>query len=312
MSWSQAPESLRRGVTDAVGSPIVSAHTPPGGFTPGVTARLLLADGRRCFIKAACASFGEWVATAYRHEAAINAHLPTAVPAPRMWTHLDDGEWICLIFDDVAGRFPSPSWDGEDLPRVLNALARSARAMTPSPVPGAATVRDAFSGVLGDSWKRLHHDPALSDADPWAAKHLADLIAKEPHWADGVDGATLLHLDLRRDNILITPTQVMFVDWAWPAVGAAWLDMACLLPTVAAQTARHDVDAVFRSRHAGQTAPAEAVNAFLVALAGYWRSNSLLPAPSYAPLLRREQQLAADGATRWLRARAKGWADEAY
>jgi len=51
--------------------------------------------------------------------------------------------------------------------------------------------------------------------------------------------------------------------------------------------------------------------AFLVALAGYWRSNSLLPTPSYAPLLRREQQRAADGATRWLRTRAKTWAGEA-
>jgi hypothetical protein len=22
-----------------------------------------------------------------------------------MWTYIDDGEWICLIFDDAAGRF---------------------------------------------------------------------------------------------------------------------------------------------------------------------------------------------------------------
>jgi Ser/Thr protein kinase RdoA (MazF antagonist) len=183
--------------------------------------------------------------------------------------------------------------------------------LTPNPIPIASTVRNAFSAVLGGSWQRLRDDPALADADPWAAEHLADLMAKESHWDEGVDGATLLHLDLRRDNILLTPTEVMFVDWAWPAVGAAWLDLACLLPMVAAQTAYHDVNVVFQSREAGRTAPAEAVDAFLVALAGYWRSNSLLPGPSYAPLLRREQQLAADGATRWLRTRAESWAGEA-
>jgi hypothetical protein len=310
MSWSDLPESVRQAVTDSVGTPIVSARTPLGGFTPGVTARLQLGDGRRCFVKAASASSGEWVRTAYRHEASVNDHLPMAVPAPKMWTSIDDGEWICLIFDDVDGRFPSPSWDGDDLPRVLDALDLSARVLTPNPAPITAPVRDAFSGVLGSSWQRLHDDPALADADSWAAEHLAALIAKEPHWNDGIDGATLLHLDLRRDNILLTPTDVMFVDWAWPAVGAAWLDLACFLPTVAGQTARHDVDAVFRSRHAGRTAPAEAVDAFLVALAGYWRSNSLLPAPSYAPLLRLEQQLAANGATRWLRTRAGSWAEE--
>jgi hypothetical protein len=117
MSWSDAPESVRRAVTESVGSPIVSARTPKGGFTPGIAARLLLADGRRCFVKATSASFGEWVRTAYRHEAAVSCHLPTAVPAPNMWTCIDDGEWICLIFDDVAGRFPSSSWDCDDLPR---------------------------------------------------------------------------------------------------------------------------------------------------------------------------------------------------
>jgi hypothetical protein len=311
MSWSDAPESVRRAVSDSLGSPIVSVQTPQGGFTPGVSARLVLADGRRCFVKATSASCGEWALAAYRHEASVNNYLPTAVPAPRMWTYIDDGEWICLIFDDAAGRFPSPSWDGDDLPRVLDALDLSARALTPNPTPIAATVRDAFSAVLGGSWQRLHDNPALADADPWAAEHLADLIAKEQRWTDGVDGTTLLHLDLRRDNILLTPTEVLFVDWAWPAVGAAWLDLVCFLPTVAAQTARYDVDAVFRSRSAGRTAPAEAVDAFLVALAGYWRSNSLLPTPSYAPLLRREQQRAADGATRWLRTRAQTWAADA-
>jgi aminoglycoside phosphotransferase len=297
-------------LADSVGASIVSAQSPPGGFTPGVAARLLLADGRRCFVKAASASYGDWVLAAYRHEASVNVHLPSSVPAPRMWTHIDDGDWVCLIFDDVAGRFPSPSWEGDDLTRVLDALDRSARALTPNPMPDAATVREAFAAVLGVAWERLREDPALPDADPWAAEHLPALIALEPRWADGVDGQTLLHLDLRLDNILLTPTEVMFVDWAWPAVGAPWLDLACFLPTVAGRTIDHDPDAVFLSRAAAREAPPAAVDAFLVALAGYWRTNSLLPVPSYAPQLRMEQQLAADGAIRWLRARASSWSSE--
>ncbi|MEX5717786.1 hypothetical protein [Geodermatophilus maliterrae] len=307
LSWADVPGTVRRAITDSLGASVVSAESPPGGFTPGVAARLLLADGRRCFVKVASAAYGDWVPTAYRHEASVNLHLPSAVPAPRMWTHLDDGDWVCLVFDDVAGRFPSPSWDGDDLTRVLDALDRSAAALTPNPVPDAAPVRDAFATVLGGAWERLAEDPALPDADPWAAEHLPALVARERHWADGVDGQTLLHLDLRRDNVLLTPTEVAFVDWAWPAVGAAWLDLVCFLPTVAGTTARHDLDAVFSSRAAARAAPPAAVDAFLTALAGYWRAGSLLPAPSYAPLLRREQQLAADGAVRWLRARASGW-----
>jgi hypothetical protein len=286
-----------------VGAPIASAQSPRGGFTPGVAARLLLADGRRCFVKAASGAYGDWVRTAYRHEASVNEHLPPSAPAPRMWTHIDDGEWVCLIFDDVAGRLPSPSWDGDDLTRVLDAVDRSARALTPNPFPAAASVQDAFAAVLGGAWERLGENPALPAADPWAAEHLPALIAREARWPDGVDGQTLLHLDLRRDNILLTPTEVMFVDWAWPAVGAPWLDLVCFLPSLAGRIASHDPDAVFLSRAAGQAAPPAAVDAFLVALAGYWRTSSLLPPLAYAPLLRREQQLAADGAIRWLRAR---------
>jgi hypothetical protein len=299
-NWTDVPEWVRQAIINAVGSPIVSIRTPPGGFTPGVVARLLLADGRRCFVKAASPEYGDWVTRAYRHEAAVNAHLPCMVPAPRMWAHLDVGDWVCLLFDDVPGRFPSPTWDGDDLIRVLDALDRSVRALTPNPVPDAPLVRDAFSSVVGGSWERLADDPRLARVDPWAADHLPGLVALERRWADGVDGETLLHLDLRRDNILLSPTEVMFIDWAWPAVGAPWLDLACLLPTVAAQSPTCEVERIFRSREAGRTAPPESVDAFLAALAGYWRSNSLLRAPSYAPLLRNEQQLAADGASRWL------------
>ncbi|MGK5113657.1 hypothetical protein [Geodermatophilus sp. CPCC 205506] len=284
----------------------MSIQAPSGGFTPGVAARLLLADGRRCFVKAASAAYGDWVPTAYRHEATVNAHLPPAVPAPRMWSHIDDGDWVCLIFDDVAGRFPSLSWDGEDLIRVLDSIERSVQALTPSPMKDAATVRDAFSAVLGGAWEQIEDGSALADADPWAAEHLSTLASLESHWADGVGGVTLLHLDLRRDNILLTPTEVVFVDWAWPAVGAPWLDLACFLPTVGAQMVRFDANAVFLSREVGRTAPPGAVDAFLVALAGYWRSNSLRPAPYYAPSLRMEQRLAADGAMRWLRTRLGG------
>lgn len=222
-----------------------------------------------------------------------------------MWAHIDVGNWVCLVFDDVPGRFPAPSWEGDDLIRVLDAIDRSVEALTPTPLPDAPAVRDAFSSVFGTSWERLADEPRLARADPWAADRLPSLAALERLWAGGIDGETLLHLDLRRDNILLTGTEVVFVDWAWPATGAPWLDLVCFLPTVAAQSPACDVDAVFRSRASGATARPEAVDAFLVALAGYWRSNSLLPAPPYAPLLRNEQRLAADGAIRWLGRRSE-------
>jgi hypothetical protein len=38
---------------------------------------------------------------------------------------------------------------------------------------------------------------------------------------------TIAHTDLQAHNILIGPT-ARFIDWAWPTLGAAWIDTACL------------------------------------------------------------------------------------
>ena len=52
IQWADLPASLRASVEDALGSPVVSADSQPGGFSPGSADRVVLADGRRAFVKA--------------------------------------------------------------------------------------------------------------------------------------------------------------------------------------------------------------------------------------------------------------------
>jgi hypothetical protein len=55
----------------------------------------------------------------------------------------------------------------------------------------------------------------------WAWAHLDRLAELEARWSQAAAGATLLHGDLRADNLLLTPSRVVLVDWPHACVGAA-------------------------------------------------------------------------------------------
>lgn len=108
--WTQVPAGVRSAVETIAGAPVIAAETCPGGFSPGLASRLGLANGDRAFVKAIDGR--EWPSQLafHRDEARIAAALPPGVPAPRLRGSYDDGEWVALVFDDVAGREPPEPW----------------------------------------------------------------------------------------------------------------------------------------------------------------------------------------------------------
>ena len=53
LAWPLVPAGLRQAVEQRLGGRVVEAVTQPGGFSPGVAARLKTATGKRAFVKAA-------------------------------------------------------------------------------------------------------------------------------------------------------------------------------------------------------------------------------------------------------------------
>jgi hypothetical protein len=53
LDCERLPAAVRQGLQARLGSPVVHAATQPRGFSPGLAARLRLADGQRVFVKAA-------------------------------------------------------------------------------------------------------------------------------------------------------------------------------------------------------------------------------------------------------------------
>lgn len=310
LPWHAVPEQVRRAVETRLGAPVVKAVTQTGGFSPGAAVRLRLADGRRAFAKAVGPEPNPLTADIYRAEARIAAALPPGVPAPRMLASFDSGGWVALLFEDVDGHPPAAPWRTDELGRVLDALAQLATALTPAPIP-APPARQRF-GEQFQGWRRLVADretggDELVGLDAWAVRHLDALADLEARWPDAIEGDSLVHGDIRADNLLLTAEEVVVVDWPWAFVGAGWFDLLQMLPSVRMQGGPPPEE-VFAAHPVGRDADPAAVTAVLAALAGYFIRQSRQPDPPGLPTLRAFQAAQGGAALEWLRTRT-GWAD---
>lgn len=308
--WHDLPPRIRAAVETHLDAPVVVATTQPGGFSPGVAARLLTAEGRRAFLKAVSSDPNPLSPRMHRREIAIAAALPHSAPVPRLlWSH-DEGEeeegWVALLFEDIAGHQPAQPWRADELDRVCAALIALSDALTPSPLPaGLARRTDEGAFFRAGWWSRLRQRPH-PDLDPWSTRHLDALIALEAAGTAAAHGETLLHHDLRADNLLLTPDRVVVVDWPHAEIGAAWVDLAFFAPSVAMQGGP-DPESLLARHPAARAADPAAIDAVIATLAGYFTGQALQPPPPGLPTLRPFQAAQGAVARRWLAART-GWA----
>lgn len=309
LEWWAVPRGVRALVEARLGAPVASAVTQTGGFSPGVAARVRLADGRRVFVKAVGPQPDPGTADLHRAEARITAALPAAAPVPSLITAVDAGGWVVLVLDDVAGRMPAQPWRHDELARVLTAVEELSAQLTPSPVDAPA-VADRFGGKFR-GWRRLaaagppHARGGGRDRlDPWARRNLDRLARRESGWTAAAAGRALVHGDLRADNILLTGDQVVVVDWPWAAIGAGWFDVLAMGPSVIMQSGPDTIGVL--DRHlAARGADPEDVTTVLVAVAGYFLHSAALAPPRGLPTLRAFQRAQGEAALSWVRARTR-------
>ncbi|MCS7483732.1 aminoglycoside phosphotransferase family protein [Umezawaea endophytica] len=230
--------------------------------------------------------------------------MPQGSPAPALWWAVERDGWVLSAFDDIEGRHPSLAPGSADLPAVLDAVAALGETLTPCPYEAARSAA-AELGPLFGGWATLAADPP-ADLDDWSLRHLDALAAHESSCLDAMDGDTLLHTDLREDNLMIDTRsgRVLVIDWAWPARGAAWVDIAFLVPQFI-RAGHHPAGAeALLAEVAGwkQAAP-EAVTSYAVALSGLWERDSRTTTSAG---LRAYRAAAAAAGRRWV-AHRTGW-----
>jgi Ser/Thr protein kinase RdoA (MazF antagonist) len=139
-----------------------------------------------------------------------------------------------LVLEDLSGAHWPPPWTPHQIDAVLETLSDIHR------------VRDAFVETLlpvevaeaqTRTWDAVAADPApfLSlhfCSETWLAAALPTLLSAAT--AVPLSGDSLLHLDVRSDNICHRPEddRAVFVDWNWVCRGNPDLDIAAWLPSL--------------------------------------------------------------------------------
>jgi Phosphotransferase enzyme family len=306
--WDGIPEPVRDAIDEIAGAPVVRAVNVSGGFSPGPAARCELADGRRVFVKACGSNLNPVSPTIHRREIAIMAALPDAVPVPKLLGSYDDGDWVALVLELIEGRMPIAPLPAADVDAILRTVEVLADAGTPAPAHGIPAAGDhETSSGRPYRWRLVADEfgDADSNLDDWSRHHLDELIELESPWIAAVAGNTLLHGDLRADNILFAPHATYVVDWPSAAIGAPWLDLVGLLPAMHLDGAPPPGE-LFGNHPVGRRADPDAVNAYLGAILGYFTHESLLPPPPGLPTLRAFQRTQAEISRVWLSERL-GW-----
>ena len=302
LEWPHLPPQLRALVERRCGSPVVSARSQGAGFTPGFASVLTCEDGSRHFVKAASQKAQRMFAEAYREEARKLAALPADAPAPRLlWTH-DADDWVVLGIEYVEARQPGRPWRAADLDRCLTMTAAMADALTPAPPElGLPSFAEEYAGWPA-LWERLRTTAPDLPAFSAHADEAAALAARFP---EVTAGSTVVHMDIRDDNLLLgADGRVLLCDWNFPVAGAPWIDTVVLM--IGPRGDGHDVDALLAASPLLRDVAPESVDAVIALVTGYFLYSATQPVPPTSPYVRDAQRWQGQVCWDWL-AERRGW-----
>ena len=208
--------------------PISSKEIQGGGYTPATRLIVTLQDGATIFVKVGVTALtANWL----RQEHFVYENLSGAfIPDYVGWD--DDGDQPILAIADLSGAFWPPLWSEERVQQVLDALS----AISGESIPQITSL-SSDSG-LTECWADVAQDPkpflSLGLAtEAWLEAVLPTLLALP--YNDIIQGTSLLHLDVRSDNICFVGDRALLIDWNNACYGNPDLDIAAWLPSLAAE-----------------------------------------------------------------------------
>jgi hypothetical protein len=297
LGWVHLPPHVRRAVERKVGTSVVDSFSCDGGYTPGLASVLLCADGTRHFIKAASVKAQSYAALSYRSEAKRARTLPPGLAAPRLKWTLDDDEWVVLGFEFVEGRAPARPWRHSEVEAASVMLVDTALRLTPAPGIGVATFAEEYA-----AWPALWETVLREYDDMPGAEQAAEMATR---FAEVTAGDTLVHFDVRDDNLIVRPDGSMVLcDWNFAVRGANWLDSLCLF--IGPRGDGIDVEPLLAAHPLLGPVEPDDIDVVLALITGYFLYSAAQPKVSNSPFLREHAMWQGEVCWTWL-AERRGW-----
>ncbi|TFB73758.1 aminoglycoside phosphotransferase family protein [Cryobacterium glaciale] len=306
LTWPELPASIPATVENILGGAVVEAHSQANGFSPGSADRVHAANGRGAFVKAVSRERNSDTLDLHRRELAVLRMLPASLAVPRLLGFYDDGEWVALVIESIAGVHPREIPTLSEILAVLSALESLPKVRGGA---GWAGVPDAVAELVSAfaGWRSIRSAGRAEALPACAYEHLDELEQLAAGAVQVVDGDYLLHLDLRSDNILFDDTgRAWLVDWPWAGVGVRWLDALTFLLDARLRGSDADVDEIIATHPLFADADDHAINAVLSGLTAYFLDAAQKPAPENTPTLRAFQRAEGVAGLVWLGERL-GW-----
>jgi aminoglycoside phosphotransferase (APT) family kinase protein len=197
-----------------------------------------------------------------------------------------------LVLEDLSEAVWPPPWDRTQIESVHSILGAVADIVPPKDLPTFVDGEEPNEG-----WDFVLANPGqflalgLCDAN-WLDRFGPDLRAASA--AAPLTGSSLLHNDVRSDNLCIHHGSALLIDWNLACIGNPQFDVAFWIPSLAQESGSSPEDLV-----------SDCAAELVAYIAGFFASRAGRPAVPQAPLVRQVQLQQLEVALPWA-ARALG------
>jgi hypothetical protein len=222
-----SPSVLER-IQKLMASPPVAWRTMHKGYTAAETWIMAFESGKSAFVKHATdEQTAAWLKSERSvYEAVQGDFLPDLLG----W---DGGDFPILILEDLSHAGTVPPWTEEAVERVFALLEVLERTKLPESFRPLTDYPEPFDG-----WRQIAKRPAPFlklglTTSAWLDTALPTLLQAEA--AVDLSGDSLVHTDLRSDNIFFHRDLTMLIDWNWACRGNSKFDLVSWLPSMHAE-----------------------------------------------------------------------------